>query len=141
MDTIPPKGPSPGADALRKKFYSTGCKKSNFEYTTFQAAKDTLANPRYWGDTSFQVGGFRATAVPQENGSVNYQINNFAGANSFFLHAVPNVEGGGPFRTIYQDFHWNEPIERCKCDEEVSYDLKNATGYNRLVGISLYATQ
>jgi uncharacterized protein RhaS with RHS repeats len=134
---------SPGADALRKRFYAKGCKNTRFGYSTKQAAKDTLADPRYWGDTSFQVGGFVANATLQNNGTVTYQINNYAGANSFFYHILPNAADGGPLRTIYQDFQWNEPIEKCKCNEEVFYDsmLKSADNYNRLVGISVHSAQ
>ena len=106
---------SPGADALRGDFYSHGCNERKFAYSTGQAAKDTLADPRYWGDTSFQVGGFVGYATPRNDGTVEYRISNIAGAHSFFYHAVPDAPDDGPFRSIYQDFHWNEPIERCKC--------------------------
>jgi RHS repeat-associated protein len=125
---------SPGVEALRNDFYSHGCKDTEFGYSTLQAYQDTFLHP---GDTSFQVGGFSGSARPRENNTVDYRINNAAGAYSFFLHRVNNVSDDSMlFRTIYQDFHWNEPIERCKCHEKVSYDFQNAN-YKRLIGISL----
>lgn len=84
----------PGRE-LRRKFYREGCQNfQNGEYGTGEAYLDTIVNPwtRDWSDTSAQVGGFYgATATNNGDGTVTLIIRNTAGANSFFLHAVPNA--------------------------------------------------
>ena len=46
------------------------------------------------------------------DGTISFQINNYAGTHSFFLHTVPDRESPtGPMRTIKQIFEWTEPIK------------------------------
>ena len=102
-----------GGQALRNDFYIKGGKDLfNFEYTTRQAAWDTLINLRTldWTSTSAQVGGFgSATAINNRNGTVTFTIQNAAGWNSFSYHAFNDRIGTtGRLRTINQTFRWTE---------------------------------
>ena len=106
---------SPGGNALRDRFYNTGCNDvEGFFYDTGPAYEDTIANPftADWSGTGAQVGGFAgATAVNNRNGTVTFTIPNTAGTNSFFYHKVPDRSSPtGPMSNIYQTFQWTEPL-------------------------------
>ena len=104
---------SQGAEALRTKFRESNCNETTLEYTTWEAAKDTVFWPTRWGSAAFQVGGFIGTAKRSPLGTVTYVIDNYAGTYSFFYH-IPfvnnRVDSTGPFRTIHQRFMWRERI-------------------------------
>lgn len=108
---------SPGGQALINAFYRRGCKDlSSYSCGVFQAARDTLPNPRYW-NTSLQVGGFIGSAKVNGN-YVTFSIPNYASAKSFFYHApfMHNRKSPtGPFRTIKQVFTWTELIDKNRC--------------------------
>ncbi len=59
-----------------------------------------------------QVGGYGGASVTNNNdGTATYTIKNTAGANSFFLHVVPNIRrSSGPMSNVRQIFKWPEPI-------------------------------
>jgi RHS repeat-associated protein len=81
------------------------------ELSTPEAAKslpyDALHSP-----VGVQVGGYRYTWQAANSG-VDVQINNVAGANSFFYHGPKDrpATGVGPFRSINQRFDFNLPIK------------------------------
>ena len=105
----------PGGGKLRKAFYAGGCKTRKFSYGTGEAAWDTL-KPWYWGDTSFQVGGFVGIGINNGDGTVTFRVYNVAGTCSFFYHAVPDRNSyQGPMTNIYQYFEWTEPIDPNCC--------------------------
>lgn len=107
---------SPGAEKLRKEFYKRGGNNlKGFVYGTFEAAYDTLLNPKTadWCSTAAQVGGFAgAEAINNNDGTVTFRIVNIAGTKSFFYHLFPNRSGTkGPMRSIVQIFEWVEKID------------------------------
>lgn len=65
-------------------------------------------------DTAMQVGGYGgATITNNNNGTATYNMRNVAGANSFFLHVVPNLRGTtGPMHNVEQIFTWTESIDK-----------------------------
>lgn len=111
---------SPGARRLRDWFYKNGAQtKYGFEYTTSLGAWDTLLSPAQWPSTALQVGGFVGYAETDPSGHVLFNIDNIAGAHSFFLHLTSDRKSGsGPFRSIYQNFMWIELIDVKKCPGE-----------------------
>jgi hypothetical protein len=106
---------SPAAQAMRNQFYAGGCKSiSGFNYGTGRAFVDTILINGDPFDTAGQVGGFAGGSVTNNgDGTMTFNIDNVAGAYSFFLHAVPDRTGTtGPLRSINQTFNWTEPISR-----------------------------
>jgi hypothetical protein len=107
---------SPGAEAIRKEFYAGNAKtRENLNYDTPAAYRDTLlTNPANWKSTAMQVGGFAgASATNNGDGTVTFRITNVAGANSFFLHAIPNRKSAtGLMSNVVQIFEWTESIDQ-----------------------------
>ena len=113
---------SPGVAALRDYYYSRGCENSRFTYDSGQAFLDTVVSPAYWPPfiyyTESQVGGFGgASAANVGDGTVEFRVQNVAGFKSFSYHQGTDYPDGyhGPFRSIYQNFDWREPINRSHC--------------------------
>ena len=121
---------SPGAQAMRDKFYNEGCK--NFDrgtYDTYTAAWETVFRPSTakWGSTALQVGGFaRASATYNGDGTATFCIPNVAGMKSFsWFHILPNMPDrihlpvvgtfNCPMRNIKQTICWTEKIDTTKC--------------------------
>jgi hypothetical protein len=113
-----------GANRMRQHFYNKKCQNvTNFAYSTYRAAWDTVLNPftADWSSTAAQVGAWGpGSAANNGNGTVSFTIENKAGLNSFFSHLAPDVDGPGPWTNIYQYFEWTEPIPTsgrgtCKC--------------------------
>jgi len=115
---------SRGGAALRSEFYKKGCPNDvGFEYSTSQAAWDTLLNrvTRDLSSTALQVGGFDATATNNGNGTVTFTIKNTTGIRSATYHLSPwdSPFNSGPLWNIYQTFQWTEKINEneCKCQK------------------------
>ena len=112
------------AQKMRAAFVGGGCKdRRDFAYGTYEAAWDTILNPRTRNltSTATQVGGFAdASIVKNPNGAITFTIPNEAGAQSFFYHRVRNVPWqSGPLRTIRQTFQWTEAAPS-KCTQPAS---------------------
>lgn len=104
---------SPGFDRIRNKFEKTGCSSGAYENDSLSAWSDTLVNPftADWGAAPAQVGGYMTQATNNGDGTVTYEIQNHAGAHSFFYHAVSDrTSSTGPFRTINQNFTFTEVV-------------------------------
>ncbi len=114
---------SRGGAALRSEFYKKGCPNDvGFEYSTSQAAWDTLLNrvTRDLSSTALQVGGFDATATNNGDGTVTFTISNKTGLKSASYHLLPDSPfTRGPLRNINQTFQWTEKINEneCKCQK------------------------
>jgi RHS repeat-associated protein len=105
---------SPGAAMLRYQFYSGGAQSiSAFNYSTGQAANDTLLDPL---GVPMQVGGFgNASAINNSDGTVTFTIPNDASRQSFLYHLPVQNRAAGPMRTIHQTFTWTETINKQYC--------------------------
>ncbi len=84
-----------------------------FGHDTIPAYRETIFNraTANWKSTAMQVGGYGgATIKDNHDGTVTFTIKNTAGANSFFLHVVPNLRrSSGPMSNVRQIFKWPEP--------------------------------
>jgi RHS repeat-associated protein len=104
----------------RNDFYAAGGPlRTEFSHDTVPAYADTIANPFAPGwlhSTAMQVGGYAgASIVKNSDDTTTYYIRNVAGANSFFLHVVPNLRGAtGPMHNVEQVFRWTEPIDQAR---------------------------
>jgi hypothetical protein len=107
---------SPNVTRAIDQFYAEGAPaKLLFRHDTIPAYIETIFNPMTanWHSTAMQVGGYRnATITNNGNGTMTIRIRNIAGANSFFLHLIPNLPGtSGPMHNIEQIFEWIIPID------------------------------
>ncbi len=100
---------SPGATGMRNTFYLNNLRsQERLTYSTGRAYVETIFNPATanWKGTAMQVGGFGGATVTNNNdGTATFTIKNTAGANSFFLHVVPNIRrSSGPMSNVRQTF-------------------------------------
>jgi hypothetical protein len=103
----------------RQGYYSEGGPlKREFGHNTLHAYWETIANPltANWKSTAMQVGGYAGATIKNNNdGTATFTIQNTAGANSFFLHVVPNIRrSSGPMSNIRQTFRWTERIDQSR---------------------------
>jgi hypothetical protein len=110
---------SPGVQNIRNFFYAKNAQtQTGLDYGTIRAYAETIADPRTanWHSISMQVGGFGEASISNNNdGTATYNMRNVAGANSFFLHVVPNLRGTtGPMHNVEQLFSWTESIDQEK---------------------------
>ncbi len=101
----------------RDQFYAGNTEtQTDLNYDTIKAYAETILNPltANWKSTAMQVGGYRGASITNNNdGTATYNIRNVAGANSFFLHMVPNLPGKtGPMHNVEQIFKWTERIDQ-----------------------------
>ena len=104
---------SPGADAMRHLFYEKGNYSGWNPGGHFWFYVHTVVSPYTadWSSTALQVGGFKASARENPEGTVTYTIDNISRLSS--LLGIPYTDvpwKTGPMSNVKQVFTWTEPI-------------------------------